>query len=182
MYCPTSILKPFFIIWSSIVLKGWMTTYSERDELKTWRQTVFTVHCMCLHLPTLTSSPDKRARKADEVLFPAQLGLSTLQPDESAKGAEFLVEVFFHTMLAVTPEFNKLVWHILQHNVNSRCTWHSATEHSSAESDSICRGKAWGNHTNRQLNTAPLQTDIFMLLMDVTYNMGISILPLFSQE
>lgn len=100
MYCPTSILKPFFIIWSSIVLKGWMTTYSERDKGKKRgkKKAVFTVHWMYLHPPSLTSSSTMRPRKAGETLFPAELGVrnSTWQPDERLqKMLNFWLKYFF---------------------------------------------------------------------------------------
>lgn len=141
MYCPTSILKPFFIIWSSIVLKGWMTTYGERDKGKKGKKkSVFTIHWIYLHPSSLTSAFCYVSKESRWNFVPSRTGSEEQHlaaRRKTAEGAELLVEVFFHTVLAVTQKGTGQTGtscatspDVCMHIVNSRCTLHSGTEHS----------------------------------------------------
>lgn len=136
IYCPTSILKPFFIIWSSIVLKGWITTYSQRDKGKKKRQkekAVFPDHWFYLSFIIL-SYEGKEGRWN---FVPSKLGVrsNAWQPGETLqKMLNFWLRYLFHTALAVPP---KGIGHtgtscdtspdLCMHIANSRCTLHSGT-------------------------------------------------------
>ena len=66
---------------------------------------------------------------------------------ETAEDAEIFVEVFFHTMLAVTQKGRGQTGtspDLCMHIVKSRCTLHSGTEHAVNKFDFIQRGKTVG--------------------------------------